>query len=61
MSRPPERAVPSLHKRTPHKHIHLHHKKMEDQLMARLDGEVAVITGAEFAPEPARQQLPLAG
>jgi NAD(P)-dependent dehydrogenase (short-subunit alcohol dehydrogenase family) len=32
-------------KRTPHKHVHHITRKLEDQLMARLDGKVAVITG----------------
>jgi NAD(P)-dependent dehydrogenase (short-subunit alcohol dehydrogenase family) len=32
-------------KRTPHKHVHHTTRKLEDQLMARLDGKVAVITG----------------
>src|SRR6185312_729699 len=32
-------------KRTPHTHVHPATRKLEDQLMARLDGKVAVITG----------------
>jgi NAD(P)-dependent dehydrogenase (short-subunit alcohol dehydrogenase family) len=32
-------------KRTPHEHVHHITRKLEDQLMARLDGKVAVITG----------------
>jgi NAD(P)-dependent dehydrogenase (short-subunit alcohol dehydrogenase family) len=33
------------HKRAPHKHDHHITRQLEDQLMARLDGKVAVITG----------------
>src|ERR1700736_227516 len=32
-------------KRTPHKHVHYATRKLEDQLMSRLDGKIAVITG----------------